>query len=110
MWDCICTFQRLAFSGMDIYWRVLFIGIAENLNFLHLSFSESGFYGAIVREDSGINDYKTLLVNILTCSDEWSDKNTALDYLVEQGYQQRRRYSGIEAVMKQARLLKEKIQ
>ena len=83
---------------------------SRKFKLLHLSFSESGFYGAIVREDSGINDYKTLLVNILTCSDEWSDKNTALDYLVEQGYQQRRRYSGIEAVMKQARLLKEKIQ
>lgn len=122
--DALCTDKYISLKDVGLYMHFPAIGFQWNgyilesfvhrysrkFKLLHLSFSESGFYGAIVREDSGINDYKTLLVNILTCSDEWSDKNTALDYLVEQGYQQRRRYSGIEAVMKQARLLKEKIQ
>lgn len=121
--ETLCTDKYMSLKDVGLYMYFPMIGFQWNgyilesyvhrysrkFKLLHLSFSESGFYGAIVREDSGINDYKTLLVDILKYSDEWSNKDTALEYLVEQGYQQRRRYSGIEDVMKQARLLKEKM-
>lgn len=122
--ETVCEDKYIPLKDVGLYMHFPTIGFPWNgyimesyvhrysrkFKLLHLSFSKSGFYGAIVRVDSGINDYKTLLVDILKSSNEWNNRNTALEYLVEQGYQQRKRYLDIEDVMKQARLLKEKMQ
>lgn len=82
---------------------------SKKFKLLHASFSASGFFGAIVRQDSGIEDYRALIVDVLANSNKWEDKNSALELLVEQGYQQRRKYADIEKVVHEAKLLREKI-
>ena len=49
------------------------------------------------------------VVDVLANSNKWEDKNSALELLVEQGYQQRRKYADIEKVVHEAKLLREKI-
>ncbi len=82
---------------------------SKKFKLLHASFSASGFFGAMVRQDSGIEDYRALIVDVLANSNKWEDKNSALELLVEQGYQQRRKYADIEKVVHEAKLLREKI-
>lgn len=82
---------------------------SKKFKLLHASFSASGFFGAMVRQDSGIEDYRTLIVDVLANSNQWEDKNSALELLVKQGYQQRRKYADIEKVVHEAKLLREKI-
>ena len=82
---------------------------SKKFKLLHASFSASGFFGAMVRQDSGIEDYRALIVDVLANSNKWEDKKSALELLVKQGYQQRRRYADIEKVVHEAKLLREKI-
>lgn len=82
---------------------------SKKFRLLHANFSASGFFGAMVRQDSGIEDYRALIVDVLANSNQWEDKNSALELLVEQGYQQRRKYADIEKVVHEAKLLREKI-
>ncbi len=82
---------------------------SKKFRLVHTSFSASGYFGAMVRTDSTLADYKSLITDALAHSDIWNDKQSALEFLVEKGYQQRRRYEGIEAVVKEAGLLREKI-
>lgn len=82
---------------------------SKKFKLLHASFSASGFFGAMVRQDSGIEDYRALIVDVLANSNQWEDKNSALELLVEKGYQQRRKYANIEKVVHEAKLLREKI-
>lgn len=76
---------------------------------LHASFSASGYFGVMIRAESMLTDYKSLIIDALAHSDVWHDKRSALDFLVENGYQKRRRYEDIEFVVKEAALLREKI-
>ena len=63
----------------------------------------------MVRQDSGIENYQELIIDVLAHSNQWNEKNSALELLVEQGYQQRKRYADIEKIVHKAKLLREKI-
>lgn len=82
---------------------------SKRFKLLHASFSASGYFGAMVRRKSEINDYRSLIVDVLTHSNQWEDKKSALEVLVEAGYQQRRSYSGIDGVMIEAKAAKEEL-
>lgn len=82
---------------------------SKKFKLLHASFSASGVFGAVVRQDSGIENYQELIIDVLAHSSQWSEKNSALELLVEQGYQQRKRYADIEKIVHEAKLLREKI-
>lgn len=74
---------------------------------LHSSFMKTGVYGAMVRKEANISDYNSLLVDVLSKSNALASTQIALQYIVDKGYQQRRRYEGIENVIKKAKLIKE---
>ncbi|KEZ86427.1 hypothetical protein [Lacrimispora celerecrescens] len=76
---------------------------------LHASFSASGCFGALVRKNCAIDDYRTLIIDVLAHSNQWSNKDSALEVLVREGYQQRRAYADIERVILEAKLFKEKM-
>lgn len=82
---------------------------SKKFKLLHASFSASGFCGAMVRKESGIVDYRALIVDVLANANQWNDKNTALEFLVNQGYQQRKKYADIGKVVHEAKLLREKL-
>lgn len=74
---------------------------------LHVSFSKKGVYGAMVRADSQYQEYRDLVVDILSEANALQSSANALQYLVDQGYQARRRLDDIEQIVKSAKLLKE---
>ena len=82
-------------------------GFSRKFRLLHSSFIKTGVYGAMVRKDADFQDYRALLVDVLSKSNALDSTKDALQYIVDKGYQQRRRYEGIEAVILEAKLIKE---
>lgn len=80
---------------------------SRKFRLLHSSFIKTGVYGAMVRKDADFQDYRALLVDVLSKSNALDSTKDALQYIVDKGYQQRRRYEGIEAVIQEAKLIKE---
>ncbi len=70
---------------------------------LHTGFTRSGCYGAIVRKDSKIKDYHSLIVDVLSKDTSWHNIDEALQILVENGYQHRKYYSDIDNVILEAK-------
>lgn len=97
----------LHFPAIDIPWNnfVLesYVGhYSKKFRLLHASYAATDCCGAIVRQDSDISDYRTLIVDVLAKNTGWKNKKDALQLLVDLGYQQRRSYSDIEKVMQEA--------
>ena len=82
-------------------------GFSKKFRLLHSSFIKTGVYGAMVRKDADFQDYRALLVDVLSKSNALDSTKDALQYIVDKGYQQRRRYEGIETVIQEAKLVKE---
>jgi len=80
---------------------------SRDFRLIHSSFTKTGVYGAMVRMNSDIQDYRSLLVDVLSRSDALNSPKEALQYIVDQGYQQRRRYEGIETLIQEAKLKKD---
>lgn len=80
---------------------------SRKFRLLHSSFIKTGVYGAMVRKDADFQDYRSLLVDVLSKSNALDSTKDALQYIVDKGYQQRRRYEGIETVIQEAKLIKE---
>ena len=98
----------LHFPAIDVPWNnfVLESYVAhysKKFRLLHASFTATDCCGAMVRQDSGISDYRTLVVDVLVKNTGWKNKKDALQLLVDLGYQQRRSYSDIEKVMREAK-------
>jgi hypothetical protein len=81
---------------------------SKKYKLIHATFSASGYFGAVVKSSSIIADYRTLIVDALSNTDEWKDNESALEWLVNKGYQQRKKYSDIEKVIHEAKLIREK--
>lgn len=82
-------------------------GCSKKFRLLHSSFIKTGVYGAMVRKDAEISDYRSLLVDVLSKSNALNSTQDALQYIVDKGYQQRRRYEGIATVIQEAKWIKE---
>ena len=61
----------------------------------------------MVRKGANVLDYRSLLMDVLSKSNALDSTKMALQYIVDKGYQQRRRYEGIEMVLQEAKLIKE---
>lgn len=79
---------------------------SRKFRLVNVSFSKSGAYGAIVRRDAPIEDYRALLVDALSKSNALTSPKEALQYIVDKGYQNSRRYDGIDGVLREARARK----
>lgn len=98
----------LHFPAIDVPWNHFVLesyvaNYSRKFRLLHASYTATDCYGAIVRQESGISDYRTLIVEVLAKNTGWKNKNDALQLLVDRGYQQRRSYSDIEKVMQEAK-------
>lgn len=80
---------------------------SRDFTLLHANYTATECCGAIVRKSSHIQDFKTLVTEVLAKSNEWKNQGDALALLVRKGYLQRRRYSEIESVIVDARQLRE---
>ena len=80
---------------------------SQKFKLLHVSFGQNSVCGAMVRSDSPIADYRTLILDALSKSNALGSTKAALQFIVDRGYQQRRRYDGIEQLIQEAKLIKE---
>lgn len=76
---------------------------------LHASYTANECCGAIVRRNSRIKDFKSLVVDVLAHTDGWKTQDDALELLVRKGYLQRKRYSEIGTAITEACLLKNRL-
>ena len=75
---------------------------------LHIGFSANVCAGAIVKQASSFKDFNDLLVDILANSNIVLDEDSALEYLRQQGYIARRRYSDIGRIVTEAKVVRSK--
>ena len=80
---------------------------SRRFKLLHASFASTDVYGAMVRADSGINDYRELVADVLSHSNALNSEKAALEYLTDCGYQKRKALSGMNQLLKEAKLKKE---
>lgn len=102
----------LQFPPMKVRWNSYVLesfvySYSKKFRLIHACFTATDCFGAVVRRDSGIDDYSELLTDILAHSNEWHNKQTALQFIVDEGYQLRRTYSGIEQIVRKAKLRRE---
>jgi len=74
---------------------------------IHQNFTSQKCYGAIVKRTSSVIDYDALALDVLENSMQWSNKESALQLLVNEGYQARKSYSSIEVILQKAKLRRE---
>lgn len=82
--------------------------VSRKFKLLHASFVQSGVFGAMVKSESNIKEYSDLIIDVLSRSSALKNTKSALQYIVNSGYQQRLRLTGIEQMVAKAKLMKEK--
>lgn len=97
----------LHFPAIDVPWNKFVLesyvaNYSKKFRLLHASYTAADCCGAVVRQESGISDYRALIVDVLSKNTGWKTKIDALQLLVDLGYQQRKAYSDIEKVMQEA--------
>lgn len=112
--DEICTGEYLPINEINLFLSFPSIGYQWNsfvlesylFNFsrkfrlVHTSFARKDTCGAMVRAQSPICDYDALITNVLSKAGREFSEKSALDYLVENGYQAKRSYRGIESILR----------
>lgn len=77
---------------------------SHSFRFLYSSIGKTNYCGAMVKKaGNNINSYDELIECVLTEEDTWSSTSDVLALIVKQGYQARKRYSGIEDIMARAK-------
>lgn len=98
----------LHFPPIEVPWNSFVLesyvaNYSKKFRLLHASYTATDCCGAIVRKESGITDYRLLVIDVLAKNAGWQNQKDALQILVDLGYQQRRSYSDIENVMQEAK-------
>ena len=75
---------------------------------LHIGYSANVCAGAIVKQASSFKNFNDLLVDILANSNIMLNEDSALEYLRQQGYIARRRYSDIGRIVTEAKVVRSK--
>lgn len=81
---------------------------SQKFMLLHIGYSANVCAGAIVKQASSFKDFNNLLVDILANSNIVLDEDSALEYLRQQGYIARRRYSDIGRIVTEAKVVRSK--
>ena len=123
MLESICQDEYVPIQSVGLFMHFPPIGIQWNSYVLesyvyalsnkfclvNTSFVENGCYGAIVRKNSVFVDYQKLVVDALVHSQNWNTTKEALEFLIQEGYQSSRRFSKIDNVVKEAKILREQL-
>ena len=100
------NFPNIGYAWNTYVLESYLYGFSYKFRLVHGSFSETGVYGAMVRVGSSITDYESLITDALSHSDSLTESK-AIQFIVDQGYQQRKAYKNIGDVIKKAKLIKE---
>ena len=81
---------------------------SQKFMLLHIGYSANVCAGAIVKQASSFKDFNDLLVDILANSNIVLNEDSALEYLRQQGYIARRRFSDIGRIVTEAKVVRSK--
>ena len=81
---------------------------SQKFMLLHIGYSANVCAGAIVKQASSFKNFNDLLVDILANSNIVLEEDSALEYLRQQGYIARRRYSDIGRIVTEAKVVRSK--
>ena len=123
MLESICQHEYVPIQSVGLFMHFPAIGIqwnsyvlesyvyvlSKSFCLINAGFVEHGCYGAIVRKNSIFVDYQKLVVDALAHSQQWNTSKEALEFLIQEGYQSSRRFSNIDNVIKEAKLLREQL-
>lgn len=118
----ICTGQYMSLQGIRDFGTFPYAGYpwneyllehfvanySQKFMLLHIGYSANVCAGAIVKQASSFKDFNDLLVDILANSNIVLDEDSALEYLRQQGYIARRRYSDIGRIVTEAKVVRSK--
>ncbi|MGN0683553.1 MAG: hypothetical protein ACI4JY_07740 [Oscillospiraceae bacterium] len=95
----------LSFPGIGYQWNSFVLesylfNFSRKFRLVHTSFARKDACGAMVRAESPICDYDSLITDVLSKAGREFSEKSALDYLVENGYQAKRSYRGIESILR----------
>lgn len=86
-----------------------YLSISRKFCLFHASYANHGAFGVIVRRNSRLADYRSVVVDMLSHSNEWQTASDALTLIVNKGYQARKKWTGFEKVAQEASLLREQL-
>lgn len=123
MLESICQHEYVPIQSVGLFMHFPAIGIqwnsyvlesyvyvlSKSFCLINVGFVEHGCYGAIVHKNSIFVDYQKLVVDALAHSQQWNTSKEALEFLIQEGYQSSRRFSNIDNVIKEAKLLREQL-
>lgn len=81
---------------------------SQKFMLLHIGYSANVCAGAIVKQASSFKNFSDLLIDILANSNIVLNEDSALEYLRQQGYIARRRYSDIGRIVTEAKVVRSK--
>ena len=103
----------LHFPTIEYHWNSFvlesYLPMSKKFCLYHASYASHGVFGVMVRRDSKLSDYKAVVVDMLSRSDEWQTTKQALELIVKKGYQARKKWAGFEKITQEASLLREKL-
>lgn len=118
----ICTGQYMSLQGIRDFGTFPYAGYpwneyllehfvanySQKFMLLHIGYSANMCAGAIVKQASSFRNFNDLLVEILANSNIVLNEDSALEYLRQQGYIARRRYSDIGRIVTEAKVVRSK--
>lgn len=118
--DVLCTDSYMSIPNVGLYLQFPEMSVKWNgyllesylykysklFRLVHIGFSTKDYCGIMVRRASLFLDYEEVVVDFLSHSQDWNTKEEVLALLVEQGFQKRKIYTGIEVIMQKAKTLK----
>lgn len=118
--DCFCTGSYLGvrkiksfviFPEAGFPWNSYLLqhyvsNYSKKYKLIHNGFNANSSDGAIVKRNAGIDSFDDLVITALADSDIDLNKKSALQYLCDEGYLARRRYSSIEQILIKANALR----
>lgn len=109
--QAVCDFGIFPYAGYQ--WNEFLLehfvaNYSEKFKLLHIGYSANLCAGAIVKRTSSFETFNELLINVLANSNVILDEEAALEYLCQQGYIGRRRYSDIGKLLTEAKIVRSK--
>ncbi len=81
-------------------------GYSKKFRLIQLSVSADNFIGAMVRTNSKFNSFEDIAADYLANNNAWNDESSALQRLVDGGFQQRKRNENISSIIKAAKQIR----
>lgn len=102
------TFPYAGYPWNEYLVEAFVANYSRKFRLLHIGYNANVCAGAIVKQASSFQNFNDLLIDILANSDIVLNEDSALEYLRQQGYIARRRYSDIGRILTEAKVVRSK--